>query len=43
MAITQLGQMALSKSSDPKVKQLAQQLVDDQNKTNDQLTSLAQA
>jgi putative membrane protein len=43
MAVTQLGQLALSKSSDPKVKQLAQQLVDDQNKTNDQLKSLAQA
>jgi putative membrane protein len=43
LAVTQLGQMALSKSSDPKVKQLAQQLIDNQNKTNDQLKSLAQA
>lgn len=42
-AVTQLGQMALSKSSDPKVKQLAQQLIDDQNKKNDQLKSLAQS
>jgi putative membrane protein len=43
MAVTQLGQMALSKSSDSKVKQFAQQLIDDQNKINDQLKSLAQA
>jgi putative membrane protein len=43
MAVTQLGQMALGKSSDPKVKQLAQQLIDDQNKTNDQLKSIAQS
>ena len=42
-AVTQLGQMALSKSSDPKVKALAQQLIDNQNKTNDQLKTLAQS
>jgi putative membrane protein len=43
LAEAQLGQMALSKSSDPKVKQLAQQLVDNQSKTSDQLKSLAQS
>jgi putative membrane protein len=41
-ATTQLAKMALDKSSDAKVKQLAQQIVDDQNKANDQVKTLAQ-
>ncbi len=40
-ATTQLAQMALDKSSDAKVKSLAQQIVDDQNKANDQVKTLA--
>lgn len=41
-ATMQLAQMALDKSSDANVKKLAQQIVDDQNKANDQVKSLAQ-
>ncbi|GAB2592157.1 DUF4142 domain-containing protein [Dyella jejuensis] len=42
MAMAQLGQLALQRSSDPKVKQLAQQLVDDQGKNSEQFKTLAQ-
>jgi putative membrane protein len=38
----QLAKMALDKSSDAKVKGLAQQIIDDQSKANDQVKALAQ-
>lgn len=41
-ATTQLAQLGVDKSSDPKVKQLAQQIVDGQNKSNDRVKALAQ-
>jgi putative membrane protein len=43
LAEVQLGQMALNKSSDAQVKQLAQHIVDDHTKANDQLKALAQS
>jgi putative membrane protein len=43
LAEVQLGQMALDKSSDAQVKQLAQRIVDDHTKANDQLKALAQS
>lgn len=42
LAEVQMGQMALDKSSDAKVRQLAQSIVDDHTKANDQLKTLAQ-
>ncbi|OOG55497.1 DUF4142 domain-containing protein [Rhodanobacter sp. C03] len=42
LAEVQLGQLALDKSSDAQVKQLAQRIVDDHSKANDQLKTLAQ-
>jgi len=41
MAEVQLGQLALSNTSNPQVKTAAQQLVDDHGKVNEQLKSLA--
>lgn len=41
MAEIQMGQMALQKSSNPKVKQLAQRIVDDHTDANDKLKTLA--
>jgi putative membrane protein len=41
-ATMQLAKMALDKSSDAKVKGLAQQIIDDQSKANDQVKALAQ-
>jgi putative membrane protein len=41
MAEVQLGQLALSNSSNPEVKTAAQQLIDDHGKANEQLKSLA--
>lgn len=41
MAEVQMGQMALKKSSDPKVKQLAQRIVDDHTDANGKLQTLA--
>lgn len=41
MAEIQLGQMALSKSSNASIKSLAQKIVDDHGKANDQLKTLA--
>ncbi|HEY8683908.1 MAG TPA: DUF4142 domain-containing protein [Rhodanobacter sp.] len=43
MAEVQMGQMALDKSSDAQVKQLAQRIVDDHTKANDQLKTLAES
>ena len=43
MAEIQLGQLALSTSSDDKVKALAQSVVDDHTKANDALKSLAES
>lgn len=37
----QMGQMALDKSSDAQIKQLAQSIIDDQTHANDQLKTLA--
>jgi putative membrane protein len=42
MAEMQMGQMALQKSSDPKVKELAQRIVDDHTAANAKLRLLAQ-
>ena len=42
MAEVQMGQMALQKSSDPKVKALAQRIVDDHTDANNKLRTLAQ-
>lgn len=42
MAEIQMGQMALQKSSDPKVKELAQRIVDDHTAANAKLQTLAQ-
>jgi putative membrane protein len=42
MAEVQMGQMALQKTSDPKVKQLAQRIVDDHTAANGKLRALAQ-
>ncbi len=42
MAEVQMGRMALDKSSNGKVKQLAQHVVDDHTKANDELRTLAQ-
>lgn len=42
LAEVQMGQMALNKSSDAQVRQLAQRIVDDDTKANDQLKVLAQ-
>jgi|GEM_PF-898397 len=41
LAEVQMGQMAMDKSSNAQVKQLAQQIVDDHTKANDQLKTLA--
>ncbi len=41
LAEAQMGQMALDKSSDAQVRQLAQRIVDDHSKTSDQLKALA--
>lgn len=41
MAEVAMGRMALDKSSDSQVKQLAQRIVDDHNKANDQLKAIA--
>ena len=38
----QLGQLALTKASSPKVKEFAQSMVDDHTKANEELKSLAQ-
>lgn len=43
MAEIQMGQTAVSKSSDDKVKALAQHIVDDHSKANDALKSLAES
>lgn len=43
MAEVGMGQLALEKSSEASVKQLAQRIVDDHTKANDQLRALAQA
>lgn len=43
MAEIQMGQTAISKSSDDKVKALAQRIVDDHNKANDALKKLAES
>lgn len=43
MAEVQMGQMALDKSSDAELKKLAQRIVDDHTKANDNLRTLAQA
>lgn len=43
MAEVQRGQLAMKKSSDAEVKQLAQRIVDDHTKTNDTLRTLAQS
>lgn len=43
LAEVQLGQMALEKSSDAQIKQLAQRIVHDHTKANDQLEALAQS
>ncbi len=42
MAEIQMGQMAVQKSSDPKVKELAQRIVDDHTAANAKLRTLAQ-
>jgi putative membrane protein len=42
MAEVAMGRMALNKSSDSQVKQLAQRIVDDHTKANDQLKTIAQ-
>ena len=42
MAEVAMGRMALDKSSDSQVKQLAQRIVDDHTKANDQLKTIAQ-
>jgi putative membrane protein len=42
MAEVQMGQMALQKTSDPKVKQLAQRIVEDHTAANGKLRALAQ-
>lgn len=41
IAEVQMGKMALNKSSDAQVKKLAQRIVDDHTKANDQLKALA--
>jgi putative membrane protein len=41
LAEVQMGQMALDKSSDAQVKQLAQRIVDDDTRSNEQLKVLA--
>ena len=41
MAEVQLGQLATSKASNPKVKTFGQKMVDDHGKANDQLKSIA--
>lgn len=41
MAEVQMGQLALKKSSDPKIKQLAQRIVDDHTDANGKLQTLA--
>lgn len=43
MAEVQMGQLAMKKSSDAEVKQLAQHIFDDHTKTNDTLRTLAQS
>jgi putative membrane protein len=43
MAEVQMGQMAMKKSSDADVKQLAQRIVDDHTKINDALRALAES
>ena len=43
MAEVQMGQMAISKSSDDQVKQLAQRIVDDHTKANVALKTLAES
>lgn len=43
LAEVHLGQMALDKSSDAQVKLLAQRIVDDHTKANDQLKTLGQS
>lgn len=43
IAEVQMGQMALDKSSDAEVKKLAQRIVDDHTKANDNLRTMAQA
>jgi putative membrane protein len=42
MAEVQMGEMALQKTSDPKVKQLAQRIVDDHTAANGKLRALGQ-
>ncbi len=42
MLEVQLGQLALTKASSPKVKEFAQSMVDDHSKANEELKSLAQ-
>jgi len=42
MLEVQLGQLALTKATSPKVKEFAQSMVDDHSKANDELKSLAQ-
>ena len=42
MAEVAMGRLALDKSSDSQVKQLAQRIVDDHTKANDQLKTIAQ-
>jgi putative membrane protein len=42
-AEVEMGQLALQKASDDKVKQFAQKMVDDHTKANDQLKQVAQA
>ena len=43
LAEIQLGQLALQKSTNPKVRQFAQKMVDDHSKANDQLRQVASA
>jgi putative membrane protein len=42
MLEVQLGQLALTKASSPKVKEFAQSIIDDHSKANEELKSLAQ-